>query len=65
LDEFCFQAACDGKDGVQPIDPKRALIELVARATLDAVFEDGDDVKGVVAAVMARFRELFAQVERS
>ena len=65
LDDFCFQAACDGRNGEQPIDPKTALIELSAEAMIQAVLEDGKDVRGVVDAVMARFRERCGEVAAS
>ena len=50
LDEFCFQAACDGEDGVQPIEQKRVLIKVAAATMLEAVLEDGHDPRGVTDA---------------
>lgn len=62
LDEFAFQCDADGENGEQPIEQRRGLIELAATAMRDAVFEDDGDLRGVVDAVMVRFRELCTEM---
>ena len=59
IEDFLDRAAMDDHGG-PPIDAKTALIELSARALMQALIEgaDGADIPKIVDAMWHRFREM-------